>query len=72
MHRKGKSKTLKYKLGKVNEHTVYEAELIGIYLGHVLLQKEKSLNHGILSADNQAALKAIQRRKPRSGNQIVE
>lgn len=71
LHRNGKKKTIRYKLGKESEHTVYEAELVGLYLGHHLLKNEKNLSKVTFAADNQAALVAINKR-PRSGHTIVE
>lgn len=72
MYRKGKKKILKYKLGDEREHTVYEAELIGLYLGAHLAKKEKDIRGITFAADNQAALIAPTITKPGPGNHIVE
>lgn len=53
-------RTLHFHLGPDNEHTVHEAELVGILLGIHLIGTEK---HGCttfaLGVDNQAAIKAF-------------
>lgn len=72
IHRRGYKKTLKYRLGSEREHTVYEAELIGIYLGVHLLRGQKNIGNVIIAADNQAALVSTKDRKTRPGNNIVE
>ena len=53
-------RTLRFHLGPEKEHTVHEAELVGILLGMHLIKTEK---HGsttfALGVDNQAAIKAF-------------
>ena len=60
--RPGKPKrTLYYHLGSTEEHTVYEAELVGLLLGLQLLKTEKIYGTScVIGADNHAAIKAIQ------------
>lgn len=73
LYRNGKKKaTLAYKLGKEKEHTVYEAELVGILLGTYLTRQEKNIKTITIAADNQAALLAPRGVKAKSGNHILE
>lgn len=72
MYRKGKKKTLSYKLGGEGDHTVYEAELIGIYLGTHLAKQEKNIGKLTFAVDNRAALVAPRKDKAGPGNHIVE
>ena len=71
LYRNGRKKVLRYKLGKEKHHTVYEAELVGLYLGHHLLRNEKNIGKVIFAADSQAALVTLDK-KPRSGYDIAE
>lgn len=46
-------------LGPSEEHTVYEAELVGILLGLEMLQRENEATDAAIYLDNQAAVKAM-------------
>jgi ribonuclease HI len=61
MYRSGKPKQiLHYHLGSTDEHTVYEAELVGLLLGLQLIKMEQAGRTSFaIGADNQAAVKAI-------------
>ena len=61
MFRKGSHpRTLKFHLGKDSDHTVYEAEEVGLILAAHLLATEHNLISPIsISIDNQAALQSI-------------
>ena len=49
-----------YHLGKVDDHTVFEAELVGILLGLKLIEKFKACNLTyVIGVDNQVAIKAL-------------
>ena len=51
---------LHYHLGLSSQHTVYEAELIGILLGlHLIKTDKKSRTSYLIRVDNQAALSAL-------------
>ena len=53
--------TLHYHLGPDLEHTVHEAELVGLLLGLHLLNTEKNNRVlAMLGVDNQAAIKAFE------------
>jgi ribonuclease HI len=49
---------LHYHLGTADQHTVFEAELVGLLLGLHLIKTEKTRTSYTLGADNQAALAA--------------
>jgi ribonuclease HI len=60
LYRRGRHKgTLRLHLGTASEHTVYEAELVGMILGMQLIKMEKKGKTSCaLGTDNQAAIKA--------------
>lgn len=60
--RTGKRTSLRYQLGNVSHHTVYEAEIVGLILVTNLANKRNKLWKLILFSDNQAAIKTIQKR----------
>jgi ribonuclease HI len=48
-------------MGKASDHTIYEAELVGLLLGMQLIKTErKGKVKCVLGADNQAVIKALQ------------
>jgi hypothetical protein len=54
-------RTLHYHLSTTEEHTVYEAKMVGLLLGLQLIKMEQAGSvPTVIGADNQAALKAIQ------------
>ena len=61
MYQSGKPKQiLHYHLGSTNEHTVYEAELVGLLLGLQLIKTEQAGKTSFaIEADNQAGVKVI-------------
>ncbi|THH16335.1 hypothetical protein EW146_g4286 [Bondarzewia mesenterica] len=64
---------LQYHLGKEGQHTVYEAELVGMILAAHLAFTEPNSGHPTsLSVDNQAALTSASRIKPRSGQHLIK
>ena len=65
-------RTIKFHLGPAKHHTVYEAELVGILMGLYLIKTErKGKVKCALSADNQAALKAISSDMTKPGQHIA-
>lgn len=70
--RGNRTKTLAFYLGSPHRHTVYEAELTGLVLGTHLLLQEQRLTTVQIATDNQAAIKAIQQRKPHAGHHLVQ
>jgi len=51
-------KRVGYYLGKSEEHTVYEAELVGMIMGLEMIQREERVWRASLCLDNQAAIQA--------------
>lgn len=66
------AKTLSVYLGEKSRRTVYEAEIAGMVLASKLLLSTRRIRSASYGVDNQAALVAIERQKPRSGHQLVE
>ena len=59
--------TLRYHLDPVSEHTVFEAELIGLILaGHLLSESDEVTFPAAILADNQAAIQASKYPKAKS------
>jgi ribonuclease HI len=65
-------RTMHFHLGTENEHTVHEAELVGILLGIHLISTER---HGsttcAIGVDNQAAIKAFQSSLRKPGHHLA-
>jgi hypothetical protein len=54
------SKTLQYHLGSADEHTVFEAELVGILMRlHLIETNPKGNVSYMIGVDNQAAIKVL-------------
>jgi ribonuclease HI len=72
MHEGRHTQTLRYHLRPDSEHTVHEAELIGILLGlHILSTEKKSRKLAMIGVDNQAAIKAFDSELRNPGHHIV-
>jgi ribonuclease HI len=71
--RKGRhTRTLHYHLGPDTEHTVHEAELVGILLGmHLLSTEKKGKMTTMLGVDNQAAIKAFESQLRNPGHHLA-
>jgi ribonuclease HI len=67
-----RTRTLKYCLGTLTEHTVYEAEAVGVLLGQHLLKEERSLRRVSINIDNQAVIKATDKHDPRPGHHLID
>jgi ribonuclease HI len=66
-------KSLSLHLGSALQHTVYEAELVGILLGlHLLHSLSRQLCNPILCVDNQAAIRALLNQKPHPGHYLLD
>lgn len=65
-------KSLRYHLGPSEEHTVYEAELVGEILGVELLRKETAVSRTSIAADNKSSLQATRLRRPAAGHYLVD
>lgn len=71
--RQGKpARILKLHLGTAEEHTVYEAELVGLLLGlHLISTETNGRKSCVIGADNQAALTAIHSDMTKPGQHIA-
>jgi ribonuclease HI len=69
----GKTKaTLHFRLGTTEEHTVFEAELVGILLGLQLIKANQAGNKMYaIGVDNQAAIKALASKLNKSGHYLA-
>jgi ribonuclease HI len=67
-------KTLHFHLGSDKEHTVYEAEGIGIAMAlHMLKARNRQLTKPIsICSDSQALLKALRNQHPHAGHYILD
>ena len=72
--REGKpTRKLHYHLGTSTQHTVHEAELIGMLLGlHLIKTDKKGKTSYAIGVDNQAALSALKSVKSTSGQYIAD
>ncbi|TFY52504.1 hypothetical protein EVJ58_g9980 [Rhodofomes roseus] len=66
------TKVLRYRLGSAKEHTVYEAEIVGLILGVILIARELSARVASCAADNTACLQASRNRKPHPGHYLID
>ena len=63
---------LKLHLGTTKQHTVYEAELVGMIMGlHLIKTERRSKVKSILNVDNQAVLVAIKSNMNKSGQHLA-
>ena len=71
--RNGKvASTLRYHLGPANEHTVFEAKLVGILMGLHLIDKAAKGNTAFaIGVDNQAAIKALSSKFDKPGHYLA-
>jgi ribonuclease HI len=65
-------RTLQYCLGKLTEHTVYEAEAMGVTLGLHLLRKEVAPKQSSISIDNQAVINATDIKQARPSHYLID
>ena len=68
------AKTLHYFLGSEREHTVYEAEGIGIVMAlHLLKNRNRQITRPLsICSDSQALLKALDNQHPHPGHYILD
>jgi ribonuclease HI len=73
LYRAGKRpRILKLYLGTAEQHTVYEAELVGLLLGiHLIKTERNSSKECAIGADNQAALKALSSELTKPGQHLA-
>ena len=66
-------KTLCYYLGTKSDHTVYEAEGVGLVMGlHLLKNLSFKLSHPTIGADSQAVLRALDNQWSHLGHYILD
>ena len=68
------TKILRYHLGPLTKHTVYEAEILGLTLSFHLLHnlKRQLLNPSVLGTDSQALLKALDNQRSHAGHYLLD
>lgn len=68
-----KKKMLHYHLGTLEEHTVYEVELVGVILGlHLLNGRTRSCQKGFLGLDNQAVIRCLVNHQAKAGHYLLD
>jgi hypothetical protein len=65
------TRKLHFHLGMTEQHTVFEAEMVGLILGLHLIKTEKTRTSYAIGADNQAALAAAATPSNRSGHYLA-
>ena len=65
-------KILKYHLGPLAAHTTFEAEAVGLLLALHLLRHERGARSATIMLDNQAVIQALEHRKPKLAQHIME
>ena len=66
-------RTLHYHLGPSLQHTVHEAELVGLLLGlHLIKTERRGRTSFVVGADNQAALSALNSVKSTTGQYLAD
>ena len=66
-----KTSTLRYHLGSAEEHTVFEAEMVGLILAaHLLATSHESTLPATILVDNQAAIQASEHPTAKSGHYL--
>jgi ribonuclease HI len=73
LYRKGRrQRELRLHLGAASEHTIYEAELVGLILGMQLIKTEKQgKTDCAIGADNQAAIIALESELTKPGQHLA-
>jgi ribonuclease HI/exonuclease III len=70
--RDDRRKILKYRLGKLTRHTVYEAEGVAVILGEHLIECERNPRKSSICLDNQSVIRATDKNDPRPGHYIID
>ena len=74
MFRNGQfEKSIKYHLGSMKNHTVYEAEALAVILAlHLLTELNKVLTSVTIGLDNQAVLLGLQNQRSKPGHHLLD
>jgi ribonuclease HI len=68
-----KKKTLRFHLGNIDEHTIFEAEAVGVILAlHLLNGLSRKVDEALIGLDNQAILQALQNQQPKPGHYLLD
>ena len=68
-----RKKTITYHLGHENEHTIFEAELVGVILAlHLLRCRKARTADAYIGLDNQAVIHALGDQKPKLGHYLLD
>src|SRR6266481_8815110 len=67
-----RDKILRYSLGTLMEHTVFEADAVGVLMALHLLRSERGIQRATIRLDNQAVLGALSIRKPKPAQIIID
>ncbi|OBZ69518.1 hypothetical protein A0H81_10498 [Grifola frondosa] len=65
-------KVLRFHLGSSDDHSVYEAEVVGLLLGTELLKTERSLEGASIAADNKSSIQATKLRRPAPAHYLLD
>jgi ribonuclease HI len=60
------------RLGMPSEHTVFEAELVGIVLALHIIMKQEEVGTVVIGVDNQAVIRVMQNLTSGSGQYIID
>ena len=64
--------TLQYHLGSLEQHTTFEAELVGILLGLWLVGHKPDADSVLVKANSQVAIQALNTHKPGPGGYLLD
>ena len=72
MYRRGRcTKTLRYYLGPLTDHTTYEVEAVGVTLALKLLSHERGIGKAMILLDNQVVIQSLGHVKSLPAQQIL-
>jgi hypothetical protein len=73
MYRPGQGpRVLRFHLSPLTDHTVFEAEAVGVILALHMLHFERDTKRAIIQLDNQAVLGALSLRGPRPSQYLID
>lgn len=68
-----KKESLRFHLGSLRDHTVYEAEAVGVILAlHLLQERNTRTKKAVIAIDNQAVIKSLTNQKSKPGHYLVD
>jgi len=66
------AKTLRYSLGELTDHTVYEAEAVGVVLALHMLSFKRDVRWATIHLDNKAVLGVLMACRSRPAQKIID